>query len=220
MNISKTRINSIIRPIIRCKGNKKNLISKYFSQEKVVKLSRYDKNTTFLSLTTSPISKVCKKFLSLFTSKHRLSPKIPAEEELDVVNGIVERKTWMSVIVEIVDRGNAQITATVGVDKSTAKDEIHVEVFDILPQNARRERFSMLIFVAYGRGKTGRKQPMTRGHPVVCITKGKSPLTIGNAGDAKCFVDAGTRSKDTEEGFSAISIEGDVLLIKAQPNEP
>lgn len=168
----------------------------------------------------SPISKVCDEFLSLFSSKHRFESEIPSEEELDVVNRIVECKTWMAVIVEIVDRGNTQITATVGVDKSTTKDEIHMEVFDILPQIARRERFSMLIFVAYGRGKTGRKQPMTRGHPVVCITKGKSPLTIGNAGDAKCFVDAGTRSKGAEEGFRSISIEGDVLLIKAQPNEP
>lgn len=43
----------------------------------------------------------------LFSSKHRLSAKIPSEEELDVVNRIVKCKTWMAVIVEIVDRGNA-----------------------------------------------------------------------------------------------------------------
>lgn len=168
----------------------------------------------------SPISKVCDEFLSLLSTKHRLSPKIPAKEELDVVNRIVECKTWMAVIIKIVDRGNAQITATVGEDEGTTKDEIHVEVFDILPQHSSRKTFSTLVFVAYGRGKTRRKQPMTRGYPVVGITKGKSPLTIGDSGDTKCFVDADTRSKGAEEGFRAISIEGDVLLIKAQSNEP
>lgn len=39
-NTSQTRENPIIRPIIRCKGNKKNLITKHFHEKKEEKLAR------------------------------------------------------------------------------------------------------------------------------------------------------------------------------------
>ena len=40
----------------------------------------------------------------------------------------------MSIIVEIIDRRNAQIATSIGVDKGSTEDEVHVKVLDILPQ--------------------------------------------------------------------------------------